>query len=144
MMPHFPPEPRPEPRPAGEGPAWTPHVHTSVATIDRIGATAVATLTVRELVRSEGINLLMGLFREINESGVEALVLDLQNLELMDSRCLGCLVQALNNAVTTGGRIALVNGEGRILDLFRLARLDRHFPICHDVTSALAAIERRA
>jgi anti-anti-sigma factor len=135
---------KPTPAPGPEGPAWTPHVHTDSATIDKIGTIAVATLTVRELVRAEGLNVLTDLFRDITECQVTALVLDLQNLQFMDSMCLGCLVQSLNNAINRGGKIAMVNGEGRLLDLFRLARLDRLFPICADVNSALAAVERAA
>jgi anti-anti-sigma factor len=127
-----------------EGPAWTPHLRTDTATIEKLGSTAIATVTLRELVRAEGLNALTELFRDITESQVTALVLDLQNLQFMDSMCLGCLVQSLNNAVNRGGRIVMVNGEGRLLDLFRLARLDRLFPICPDVTAALAALERAA
>jgi len=134
----------PKPATGPEGPAWTPHVHTDTATIDKIGTTAVATLTVKELVRAEGLNVLTELFRDITDCQVTALVLDLQNLQFMDSMCLGCLVQSLNNAINRGGKIAMVNGEGRLLDLFRLARLDRLFPICPDVNSALAAVERAA
>jgi anti-sigma B factor antagonist len=135
---------KPKPASGPEGPAWTPHVRTDTATIDRIGTIAVATVTVRELGRAEGLNALTQLFRDITECQVTALVLDLQNLQFMDSMCLGCLVQSLNNAVNRGGKIAMVNGEGRLLDLFRLARLDRLFPICPDVNAALAALERAA
>jgi hypothetical protein len=43
---------------------------------------------------------------------------------------------------SSGGRIALANTVGRVAYLFRLTRLDRVFPICKDVMSAIEAIEK--
>ena len=122
--------------------AWAGNAGSSIATIDRIGPTAVATLTVTALVTSRGVGLLMELFDDVSQSGARSLVLDLQNLEFMDSVCLGCLVQALNHAVQDGGRIALVNTDSNVQELFRITQLSRLFPVCHDVPSALTAIER--
>ena len=122
--------------------AWSPITNNAIATIDRIGPTAVATLTVTALSTSEGVGLLLELFDDVSQSGARSLVLDVQNLEYVDSACLGCLVQALNNAIADGGRIALVNTEGAVQELLRVTQLDRLFPICHDVPTALTAIER--
>lgn len=122
--------------------AWGSVVNNSIAKIDRIGATAVATLTVTELSTYEGVAMLSELFSDVTHSGASSFVLDIQNLEFLDSVCLGCLVKALNHAVSDGGRIAVVNTDGNVQDLLRIACLDRLFPICHDVPSALAAIER--
>ncbi len=124
--------------------AWAPNASSSIATIDHIGPTAVATLTVTALATSHGVGLLMELFDDVSQSGARSLVLDLQNLEFMDSVCLGCLVQALNHAVQDGGRIALVNTDSNVQELFRITQLSRLFPVCHDVPSALTAIERAA
>ncbi len=123
-------------------PVWTAKGINSIATLDLIGPTAVATVTVRELAASAGVAHLTGLFAEVSQSGARHFVLDIQNLEYMDSACLGCLVKALNHAIEDGGRIALVNSESGVQDLFRMTRLDRRFPICHDVPAALAAVER--
>ncbi len=123
-------------------PAWARNANSSIATIDHIGPTAVATLTVTALSTAHGVGLLMGLFDDVSQSGARSLVLDLQNLEFMDSVCLGCLVQALNHAVQDGGRIALVNTDSNVQELFRITQLNRLFPVCHDVPAALTAIER--
>ncbi len=133
---------RPHGRTAPIDNAWASNVNNGIATIDRIGPTAVATLTVPSLSTNEGVNLLMELFDEVSQFGAQSLVLDLQNLEYLDSVCLGCLVQALNHAVQGGGRIALVNTDGNVQHLFRVTQLNRLFPICHDVPTALTAIER--
>jgi anti-anti-sigma factor len=104
----------------------------------------VATLTVTALARSEGVAGLMGLFEAVSRSGAKHFVLDIQNLEYMDSACLGCLVKALNYATADGGKIALANAEADIQSLFRTTSLDRRFAICSDVPSALANVERPA
>ncbi len=135
---------RPHGRTAAIDHAWASNVNNGIATIDRIGPTAVATLTVASLSTQEGVTLLMELFDEVSQFGAQSLVLDLQNLEYLDSVCLGCLVQALNHAVQGGGRIALVNTDGNVQHLFRVTQLNRLFPICHDVPTALTAIERAA
>jgi len=69
-------------------------------------------------------------------------VLDLQNVEHMDSACLGVMVQTLQVMQGKGGRIALVNAGRNVEYLFRLTQLDRVFPICRDVMKAIEAVER--
>jgi anti-anti-sigma factor len=122
--------------------AWATFDDSPIATLDRFGATAVATLTVTALERREGVAGLLGLFEAVTQSGARHFVLDVQNLEYMDSACLGCLVKALNNATADGGRIALANADTGIQSLFSTTKLDRRFPLCHDVASALASVER--
>jgi anti-anti-sigma factor len=124
--------------------AWAPNTASPIATIDHLGPTAVATLTVSALAKSEGVAGLMGLFQAVSRSGARCFVLDIQNLEYMDSACLGCLVKALNFAIADGGRIALANADAGIQGLFRTTALDRRFPIYQNVASALTGIERAA
>jgi|GEM_PF-1098507 len=69
-------------------------------------------------------------------------VLDLQNVEYMDSACLGALVELLTSMQSRGGRIALVNAGRNVEYLFRLTQLDRLFPICREVMTAIEAVER--
>ena len=69
-------------------------------------------------------------------------VLDLQNVEYMDSACLGAMVELLQAMQSRGGRIGLVNAGRNVEYLFRLTQLDRLFPICRDVMTAIEAVER--
>lgn len=71
-------------------------------------------------------------------------VLDLQNVEYMDSACLGAMVELLHAMQNKGGRIALVNAGRNVEYLFRLTQLDRLFPICRDVMAAIEVVERGA
>ncbi|MHC5009044.1 MAG: STAS domain-containing protein [Planctomycetota bacterium] len=125
-----------------DSPAWAQITANPIATIDHLGPTAVATLTVSALARSEGVAGLMGLFQAVSRSGARCFILDIQNLEYMDSACLGCLVKALNFAIADGGRIALANADEGIQSLFRTTALDRRFPIFQNVASALTSVER--
>lgn len=70
------------------------------------------------------------------------LVLDLQNVEYMDSGAIGALVSLLTQLHKVGGRIALVNTQRNVQFLFKLTRLDRLFPICNDVMRAIEVVER--
>lgn len=113
-----------------------------MAALERLGQTAVATVTVSELTGPMATWLMADLLDEIAASPVRHLVLDLQNVTYMDSSCLGALVQILTKLQESGGRIALVNAGHSVTYLFQLTRLDRLFPICRDVMTAISAVER--
>jgi hypothetical protein len=70
------------------------------------------------------------------------LVIDLQNVEYMDSGAIGSLVSLLTQLHKLGGNIALVNTHRNVQFLFKLTRLDRLFPICTDVLKAIERVER--
>ncbi|MCZ6611749.1 MAG: STAS domain-containing protein [Planctomycetota bacterium] len=124
--------PRPGPR----------KITNPIATIEHIGPTAVATVTVDQLSPSEGIAQLGELLNDLAEAGAKNFVLDMQNVQHMDSDCATSLVKSLNKLAGEGGRIAVVNPDHSIQSLFQTTQLDRSFPICHDVMAALAAVER--
>ena len=116
-----------------------------IAEVEMMGQTAVATLTVTELRLDRGVEMLNSLLDQLTESGARHFVLDIQNVQFMDSACIGCLVDALNKmAKNGGGKIALANTANSVQYLFRMTQLDRVFPICADVMAAITAVERVA
>ncbi len=117
---------------------------SDLACVERIGTIAVVTITVAELMGPMLALSLRDLLTEAHTDGVTGLVLDLQNVQAIDSACVGALVQALTQMHEggTGGRIALVNAAMGVTDLFRITKLDRVFPMCRDVMSALRAVEQ--
>ena len=127
-------------RPVGE--SAPPAQRNTIASINFIGQVAVATLTVTELTQDDGVVQLTELLDELAQSGARHFVLDVCNVQHMDSSCLGCLVEALNRMAASGGRIALANADHGVQYLFRMTRLDRVFPICSGVMAALDAMER--
>ena len=117
-------------------------VRHKIAELEHMRQTAVATLTVTELTQEKGVEMLTDLLEELGESGARHFVLDIQNVQFMDSACLGCLVEALNRMAKTSGKIALANTANSVQYLFRMTQLDRVFPICADVMAAINAVER--
>lgn len=116
---------------------------SAIATLEMVGTAVVATLTVTELTQDDGVFQLTELLDDLAQTGAKHFVLDVGNVQYMDSSCLGCLVQALNRmAGADGGQIALVNADHSVAYLFRMTQLDRVFRICSDVLSALEVIER--
>lgn len=112
------------------------------ATFDRLGQTLVATLTSGTLAAPDAIELSAQLAAQTETTEARHLVLDLQNVQYMDSMCVGVLVELMTRLQARGGRIALVNAGGNVEYLFKLTRLDRLFPICRDVMKAIEVVER--
>lgn len=119
-----------------------------MATFDRLGQTLVATLTADALAGHEAINLAAEIYdRVVGEegqapTGIRHVVFDVQNVQYMDSMCVGVFVELLGKLQEAGGRIAMVNADQNVEYLFKLTRLDRLFPICRDVMKAIEAVER--
>lgn len=114
-----------------------------LATYDQLGQTLVATLTASTLSGPDAEMLAAELGAKLGESGgVRHIVLDIQNVQYMDSQCVGILVELMTRLRQSSGRIALVNAARNVEYLFKLTRLDRIFPICRDVMKAIEAVER--
>jgi ABC-type transporter Mla MlaB component len=127
----------------------------ALATYDRLGQTMVGTPLNQSLTGPDAAALAAELCDRIYlachepgedgqppKTGVRHVVLDLQNVQYMDSMCVGVLVELLTMLKEAGGNIALVNASGNIEYLFKLTRLDRVFPICRDVLKAIEVVER--
>jgi len=120
----------------------------SLATFDTLGQTLVATLTVATLTGPDASQLVAELGPRVHAdaegkgTGVRHVVLDLQNVQYMDSMCIGVLVELMTALREAGGRIALVNTAQNVEYLFKLTRLDRVFTLCRDVMKAIEAVER--
>jgi anti-sigma B factor antagonist len=72
-----------------------------------------------------------------------SVVLDLTDLEYMDSTTLGVLVGALHRYKSLNRNLVLVNPRERIASLLRVAKLDSLFDIYPTVPDALAALGRQ-
>jgi anti-anti-sigma factor len=124
-----------------EAEAEAPPITNPIADVEMVGDVVIATLTITELSDEPGATQLAGLLDDLRGSGARHFVLDISNVQFMNSACLGCLVEALNGMGKGGGRIALVNPAGSVQSLFRITRLDSVFLILKDVPSALSIID---
>ncbi len=123
--------------------------HGDMAILERVGSTTIVTLTIPELHGPDVATLLADLLQVAFDETSCNVILDLQNVVSVDSLCIGVLIESLRRtqpevrgaAGHDGRRIALVNAAANVQSVFRLTSLDRLFPICRDVMSALSAVE---
>lgn len=71
-------------------------------------------------------------------------VIDLSNVEFMDSTGLGALVAARTTAVEAGGRLPVVCDRDRILKLFQITGLDGVFEVYPSVEAAVEALSQNS
>lgn len=66
---------------------------------------------------------------EVTEVTPPKLVLDMSEIQYMDSSFIGALVAGLKNVLSKGGEMALVSVNADVMALFELTRLDKVFKI---------------
>ncbi len=76
--------------------------------------------------------------RDIIDAGQRELVLDLSNVDFIDSSGLGAIVGAFKH-LGNAGHFVLAGLSEPVLQLFALTRMDRVFQIYPDVAAAAAA-----
>jgi len=74
------------------------------------------------------------------DGGAEKVILDLSQIDYVDSTGLGELVGYLQRFSEQGRRLVLLNPRTRILNLLKLTRLDEVFPIFEDRAGAMEAL----
>ena len=73
----------------------------------------------------------------VNDGKVQ-IVVDLENVEFLDSTGLGVLVGALKRVRTSDGELALVCTEPRILKVFEITGLTKVFPMRRSIDEAVS------
>ncbi len=76
---------------------------------------------------------------ELAASGSDRVIVDLEQVEFMDSTGLGILVSGLKRFRTMGGDLLLVCTQPRVLKVFEITGLTRVFSISGSVPDAVAA-----
>lgn len=75
---------------------------------------------------------------DLVNAGSTRIVIDLDNVEFLDSTGLGVLVGALKRVRTAKGELALVCSEQRILKLFEITGLTKVFAMSGSVSEAVS------
>lgn len=135
-----------------------PKQATELAKLESISQTAVVTFTESMLTGPEAAHRLTELLNDVRAQGARCFVFDLQNVAMMDSMCVGALIDLITRlqsesressglikrrASDAKPRMAIVNANRNVAYLFKITKLDRLFPICRDVMSALSVVEGR-
>jgi anti-sigma B factor antagonist len=104
----------------------------------KVGEVAVVSATGR-LTLGEGTSALRTKIRELVDGGSRRIVLDLADLNYMDSSGLGELIAAHTTVTTAGGEIKLLNLAKRLHDLLKLTKLYTVFETFEDEAEAVAS-----
>jgi anti-sigma B factor antagonist len=87
---------------------------------------------------------LRDLIRDLLKNGQRKIVLNLADVQYIDSSGLGTLVAAVSTARREGGDIKLVNLTDKVDDLMQVTRLYTVFEIADDEAGAIKSFERTA
>jgi len=107
-----------------------------VAGVRRVGDAVV--ITVRgEVDLHNSPALRAEILRQLVDTGVRRLVLNLSAVPYMDSSGIAVFVEALQKLRRVGGKVCLTDLQPRVRGLLEIARLDTIFALCPDEGSAL-------
>lgn len=114
-----------------------------VASMELLGRTLIATVQESELTAPKAADLRDELLIKLaTRPDARHVVLDFQNVDYLDSACLGMLLQILRKVRENGGRIAIASVKTRVEGLFKLTRLEQLFPMKRDVIDAVHVVEQ--
>lgn len=77
---------------------------------------------------------------ELIDRGKHKIIIDLQQVEWMNSSGLGILISAITTLKNNNGSMALVHVSDRIMNLLKITKLKDVFAIYDDVESALTVL----
>lgn len=102
----------------------------------QVGAVTVVDIKGR-ITLGEGNVILREIIRDLADNGKKAVVLNLGEVQYMDSSGVGELVKAHTTTRSHGGQLKLANLNKRIHDLLEMTRLSTIFDIQKDESSAI-------
>jgi anti-sigma B factor antagonist len=102
----------------------------------QVGGVTVLDISGR-ITLGEGNVILREIVRDLADKGTKAIVLNLGEVEYIDSSGIGELVKAHTTIRNQGGQLKLTNLNKRVDDLLQLTRLSAVFDIQKDETSAI-------
>jgi len=102
----------------------------------QVGRVTVVDISGR-ITLGEGNVILREIVRDLAEKGKKAIVLNLGEVQYIDSSGIGELVKAHTTIRNQGGQLKLTNLNKRVHDLLQLTRLSAVFDIQKDETSAI-------
>lgn len=76
---------------------------------------------------------------ELLEAGIDAVIVDLDKVEFMDSTGLGVLIGGFRKSRTIGIRFGVVCGKEPLLKIFRITGLDQVLPLYQSLDAATTA-----
>lgn len=120
-----------------------PKIRPEMANFDVVDGILVATALQSRLSGMESADLVETILAQVDANGeVCNVIVDLENIEFMDSTSLGMLVFLNNRLQIIEGRLVIVNAAATLEQMFKITQLDRMLPVCRDVMKAVAILNR--
>jgi anti-sigma B factor antagonist len=106
------------------------------AAVRHAGDVAIVDLSGR-LVLGEGSGLIRNTIKDLVNKGTTRILLNLAEVSYMDSAGLGELVGSYASVTSAGGKIKLLNAQGRVSEVLTITKLYTVFESFTDESSAL-------
>jgi anti-anti-sigma factor len=94
----------------------------------------------KAVIRPSGVDVvassvpeLRSKMRGVVDDGAREVVMDLANVQMVDSSGIGLLISAHNSLRKLGGTLSVVHASKDILDLFHTMRIHQHFNVTGNV-----------
>jgi anti-sigma B factor antagonist len=107
----------------------------------RDGATVVRLAGELDLLAVPGLR---GRFADIVRRSADDVVLDMCDVTFIDSTGLATMLNVLRRLTRADRRLAIACGEGPVMRMLRLTRLDGTFVVCESAAGALDALGAQA
>ena len=122
-----------------------PRIRPEMANFDVVDGVLVTTVLQPRLVGQDAADLVETVLAEVDHDGlVTNVIVDLENIEFMDSTALGMLVFLNNRLQIIEGRMVIVNAAATLEQMFKITQLDKMLPVCRDVMKAVSIVNRAA
>lgn len=111
--------------------------------IEYHGAVIVATLADEKILDDTQIQELEGSFMPlVEQNDAIQLIVDFSNVKFLTSSALGLLIRISKKIYEKGGKLRLCAIDSKIMEVFRITRLDKIFEIFPDQEDALVGLKR--
>src|SRR5947207_12946834 len=108
-----------------------------------VGGVTIVDLTGR-IVLGEGSAGLRDLLRKLVSEGIKKILLNLRNVDYIDSSGLGELVSAFTSLRSQGGELKLLNLTKRVRALLQITKLLTVFDITDDEATSVKSLDRKS
>jgi len=98
----------------------------------------IVTLTLRGRLDALTAPEVRPLIDRLVEQRCQRVIIDLQQLEMVDSSGVGAIISLFKRLRTVGGDVKIARLTGQPKEIFRLLRLDRAFDLCETLEQARA------
>ena len=107
------------------------------------GQVVVATLTDEKILDENQLIRLENSFMPlIAQTPHIQLIVDFSNVQFLTSAVLGLLIRVSKKVYETEGKLRLCAIDAKIMDIFRITRLDKIFEIFPDIDDAMIGLKR--